>query len=517
MEQIGQTQQFTTNTTNQQTQTQNEATANKSVSYGYADLVGTNVQAVKPKSKNFTSGDGQSGNYAECPLLYNYGTAECPVVDAWLTELCEVRCRGGIQYKCEQKVSTKPKTKGYNKQNDSGLYNKETYSLMIIFDPQNPETQPCLDKLQEGYLGLAKAIDPFKGDLNLRGYDCRNPEACLPSPVYYKTNTLTNERTGQSPTMWLTLNHWTSNRTLFTLPPSDEFPNGKPIDWKLLYEVEMTLIPLVQWHHVFSGTTRKICMNLVGAIVTDVVKLATITKQLSTMDKILAKNKGLADKVSAQLAGIQMEKQDELDDATPQPKPANLPSEEGGQMFQTKGGRQQGDQDGLRDFLGGVKTPSGPPVGIPTGNPGSANQGSQQVWSNQATNQEWQQVNYQGHSGGQQTPGQFQNVPQSFPQVVPQGNNVQNSNNEFNQYQNYQQQAHLQGQQQFNQNQTSGVPVQVQLPVQNQGGAHVQLPTQLPTQLPPQVQAQLHPQVQFQQRPVIQLAPGGQQATMRLE
>ena len=501
METTGQTEQLTTETNNQ---TNNQS----SVSYEYADLVGANVQAVKPKAKSFQSQDGKPGSYAECPLLYNYGTPECPIVDAWLTQLCEVKCKGGIQYKAEKKPSRKAGEKDYV---------KETYSLMFIFDPQNPETQPCLDKMEEGYKGLARAIDPYKGDLNLgRNYDPNNAEQVLPSPVYYKINPLTNEKTGQSPTMWVTLNHWPNNRTLFTMPCPDD-PKGKPVDWKLLYNVEMSLIPLVQWHHVYSGTTKSIKMHLVGAIITDIVEMAKNSKQTSTMDKLLAKNKGLADKVSAQLAGIQMNKQDELDDVTPQARSATLPGEEGGQMFKANSNRQ-GDQDGLRDFLGGVKAPSTGNVtnsqgGQQVNNPLPTNQG----WAPNG-NQDWQQNNYQGqqhppgqHSVGQQTPGQFQNIPQ----------NIQNSNNDFSQYSGnqYPVQNHPQGHPQFTlsqnpaQNPSTGASVQVQLPVQGQGAAHVQLPTQLP----PQVQAQMYPQGQFQQRPVIQLTPGGQQATMRLE
>lgn len=316
----------------------------KEIDYNYENFDGTHVQSSEPKSKQFQTPQGPQ-NYHETPLLYNYGTSTCPIVDQCYIEFPPVITKGGIQYQKEEKKSTKSVKPGED------TYLKESYSMMFIFDLQDSDIAKFLGKMDDLHRGVAQSLVPWKAKIGLRHLDPKNPEATgLKNPVFYKVNQLTNERVaGQNPSLWVKLNHWKTNKTLFT-----DLDNN-PVDWNLLTDVEAKMIPLVHVRQVYSGTSNTIQFHLVSAVILDIAAMNTRSKQVNTVEKLKEKYSGLANKVSGQLAQLRMEKQDSLDQHPA--GPAKLPDNETGQFHQASVGKSAGsfennNVDQLNAFLG---------------------------------------------------------------------------------------------------------------------------------------------------------------------
>lgn len=316
--------------------------------YSYENFDGSKIESSEPKSKTFQSTQGQQ-TYHETPLLYNYGTSEKKIIDQCYIEFPAVTTTGGIVYQSEVKKSTKSKNPGEEN------YNKETYSMMFVFDLKNPEMEKFLKKMDELHVGVAHALVPWKGKIGLRHLDPKNPEATgLKNPVFYKLNQLTNERVdGRNPSIWVKLNHWKNNKTLFT------DLEGNPVDWSLLTDVEATMVPLMHVEKVYSGATHSIQFKMISAVILKVVPLNSQSKQVSTMEKYKQKYSGLATEVSSQLARLRMDKQDSLDHPVTLTSggPAKLPSEglqsgpSTGQMHSASVGNSS-SVDKLNEFLG---------------------------------------------------------------------------------------------------------------------------------------------------------------------
>lgn len=347
--------------------------------YTYENFIGRHVQASKPKDKTF-EGEGGGGKYKELPLLYNHGTEQAPVIDSCLMELPIVECKGGIVSKSEKKKARKE---------GDPPYIKESHSLMFTFDMQDNDIKACLLKMDELHSGCAHAFAKFKNDLGQFKFDPENPGQSFKPPVFYKMDVVSGEKTGQNPTMWVKLNHWKNNKTLFT------DLNGNSIDWSLLYDVDLKMIPLVHVDHIYVGSnSTTIQMKLVSAVITDIVSMNTRTKQGSTLNRLKQKYAGLADTVASQLATLRMEKQDSLDDGNFQPQNATLPGSGVGQMHQipsgSTAGGTQGNVDQLNDFLGGAPAVSqSPPVqqpsqAVPSQAPIQQAVPSQQVYAQQS-------------------------------------------------------------------------------------------------------------------------------------
>lgn len=434
------------------------------IDYSYENFIGSHVRTIKPKGKSFEVEKGKKQCYNEVPILYNYGTPEAPIIDGCFIELPPVTCKGGIVSKKETKPSLTP---------GEPPYIKETHSMMIIFNLQDQDNQVCLKKFDEFHMGAAEAFAEHKGDCGMFNFDPKNPGDSFKCPVYYKQNPKTGKREeGQNPSMWVKLNHWKNNKTLFTaLPVGDEKP--EPIDWSLLYDVDIKFVPLVQAHHIYAGSGKAVIqMKLVSAIILDIVKANTSSKQGTTMNKLKEKYAGLANQVASQLAQVRMERQDELDTATPGRVNATLPSNGGddGEMHSLSGGNGQGG-DQLNDFLGG----------------------------NNQNNQPRQSTYVQRQTSVPQVVPQMQQqvVPQMQQQVVPQ----MQQGYGVDQYQTPIQQQYQQPQQ--------VPPQQYQVPVQL--GQQ-----QVPQNVQQYQQLQVPGQIQLNARPV-QLVPSGGQAVLQIQ
>lgn len=391
--------------TNQINQTSQTETTNQiEIDYSFENFDGNKLEGSKPKSKEFPGAGGQTIKYKEVPLQYNYGTPENPIIDSCFLELPIVTSYGGIVVKRETKP---PKNPG------DPPYIKESYSMMFTFDLQDEDCRLCLSKLDELHMGSAREMGKHKADLGMYDFDPTRPSG-YKNPVYYKRDQATGERIkGKNPSMWVKLNHWKTNRTLFT------DLNANPIEWDLLRDVEMKMIPLLHIEKIYVGTKPSLQVKMVSAIVTDIAPINTRTKQTRTAEKLRQKYGGLADTVASQLASLRMEKQDQLE-LRDEPEVATLPGD--GQMhtIPTSDGGQVHSGDNLREFLGGA--PYQPPVqnqsqSIQT-QPPVQNQGQsiQNIQTQpQTTNQAYNQTPVQyGSNGSDGQYGQFNPAQQTI-------------------------------------------------------------------------------------------------------
>ena len=89
--------------------------------------------------------------------------------------------------------------------------------------------------------------------------------------------------------------------------------DGKNISWNLLQNVEMKFIPLLYIKRMYVGGGKgSIQIELVSAIVTSIHARNTTTRQLSTIHRIQSQRPELADNISAQIAKLTLDRQDQL-------------------------------------------------------------------------------------------------------------------------------------------------------------------------------------------------------------
>lgn len=320
-----------------QNQTSEENTYD-SVDYYYTNFNGNNVSGSDPKGKSFDDSSGSKISYKEIPLTYNYATPENPIVDSLYFECPEVTCFGGIKSEIKEFSARK---------DGESDYVREKHSMMFTFNLQDSECVDCLGKWDELHKGTAQVLNKHKGKVGLYSFNPDHPGEQYKHPIYYKMDPNTCERIkGRNPTIWVKLNHWNTNKTLFT--DVDE----NPIDWSLLKDVEIKLIPLLHIEKIYVGGGKaSLQIKLVSAVVTDIVPINTRTRQTRTIDR-LKKRKGLAQNVAAQLATLRMEKQDILDTGhLSQPQNATLPT---GTMHQipNQGNSTIHGSENLNDYLG---------------------------------------------------------------------------------------------------------------------------------------------------------------------
>ena len=238
-------------------------------------------------------------NYNEIKLHYNYGNLEEPVVSDLYLELPKVQATG-IRLKEDDAVG------------QNGPYKKQNYSMMVVFDLadavariENQKAIECLDALHSTCCHL---LGSCKGKVKMHDFDPTRPGGMFKHPVYFPRDEVTGEKVkGKNPNIWVKLHTQKHNRTLFT------GLDGHPIEWELLKDVDITFVPLLHFEKVYIGSKASLQVYLASAIVMNVVKVGTQSRQLSTLEKLKQKyGDNLADSVSAQLAELRMERQDQL-------------------------------------------------------------------------------------------------------------------------------------------------------------------------------------------------------------
>lgn len=294
--------------------------------------------------------------YNEIKLHYNYGTPQEPVISDLFFELPVVSATG-IRMKEEENNGK------------TGPYKKTNFSMMIKLDLADPKTrneiQSALDKMDEIHSQSCKVLGACKGKVKMHDFDPQRPGGMFKNPVYWPRDEVTGEKVkGKSPNIWVKLRSYKNNKTLFT------DLNGKPIDWKLLTDVDITCVPLLHFEKIYIGSKASLQVFIASAVILKVVPMGTETRQTSTIDRLKEKyGANMAESVEAQLADLQMARQETLAAS------ANASSEFGSQDYGTmhstipstvtsNGSSQsvrpqmqsQNEQVSLNDFLSGAPT-----------------------------------------------------------------------------------------------------------------------------------------------------------------
>lgn len=243
--------------------------------------------------------------YHDIKLSYNYGTEQDPIIQDLFFE-------GPIV------TSTGIKTKEEPAQGKNGPYNKVSHAMMHVFDLADNDTRndslQALEKLDDVHIAAAAIIGNCKGKLKMHDFDPTRPGGVFKSPVYWHRDEVTGEKIkGKNPNIWVKIRGATYNRTLFT------DLDGRPIDWNLLSNVNITMIPLYHFEKIYVGSKASMQIYLASAIILKIVPVGTESRQTSTMDRLKAKYGSLADQVEAQLADLRMARQETLQHSVPLP------------------------------------------------------------------------------------------------------------------------------------------------------------------------------------------------------
>jgi len=147
----------------------------------------------------------------------------------------------------------------------------------------------------------------------MHDFDPLKPGGVFKNPVYWHRDEVSGEKIkGKNPNIWVKLRNYRTNKTLFT------DLNGQVIDWKLLTDVNITMLPLLHFEKIYVGAKASIQVYLASAIILKIVPINTESRQVSTMEKLRTKYGNLQDQVESQLAELRMSRQDSLN-TTPLP------------------------------------------------------------------------------------------------------------------------------------------------------------------------------------------------------
>ena len=297
-----------------------------------------NVSGSKPVLQSIKK-PNETINYNEVKLSYNYGTPTNPITRDLYFELPKMRATG-------VKTKEEPAT-GKN-----GPYTKVSCSMMLIFDLADPETKDeCLqavEKLDEVHHAACLAIDACKGQLKMYDFDPQKPGGMFKNPVFWHRDEVTGEKVkGKNPSLWVKLYNSPYKRTLFT------GLDGKAIDWKLLNNVEIEMVPLLHIEKIYVGAKLSLQIHLASAVVLKVAAAGSESLQVSTMEKYKTKYGGAGiDQLEAQLADLRMNRQDALDNTQSSDLSGEHPNDKG--TMEQLPQPTSDTQVALQDFLAGA-------------------------------------------------------------------------------------------------------------------------------------------------------------------
>lgn len=318
----------------------------------FDQFISSHLGGSEPNPQTIKKSNGEQINYNEIKLHYNYGTPNDPIISDLFFELPMITSTG-IRFKEEDAMGT------------NGPYKKQSHSMMLVFNLSDPkvkgEMQTALNKLDELHARACQIMAPSKGKLKMHDFDPARPGGMFKNPVYWPRDEVTGEKVaGKNPNLWVKLRNYKTHKTLFT------DLDGHPIDWKLLHDVDITMVPLIHFEKVYVGAKASLQISLASAIITKIVKVGTETRQMSTIERLKAKyGNDLADSVNAQLAELRMEKQETLHQDFGDFSSGSMheiPTETMG----GSGSTSSQDQASLQDFLSSAPTMSQPTQQVPS-------------------------------------------------------------------------------------------------------------------------------------------------------
>lgn len=270
----------------------------------YTDFVPTKMIGLTPEEKTVPTNSNQTPapngqvaaaqTYKIVPINYNYGSEESPRLENFYLQLPAMKCFGGI--------TAKPNMQG-----------RLEYSLYCPLPQSDPTLKQCAEVLHEVYMSSARIIGHYKKELKLLHFVENDPKVSGYENrlVHYPKDKITQELIpGKTPALYLKLVNRTSgsytNQTLFT------GIDGKSIDWKLLYNVDMTIIPLFHIERIYRGSTTSLQAKTISAIVLNIEQKGSTSLQLGTISRVLSNNPSMLDKFRSQIESLTHDKQDQL-------------------------------------------------------------------------------------------------------------------------------------------------------------------------------------------------------------
>lgn len=288
-----------------QLQTQPETTQLTKMDQTYTTYLDYNNVRLSctPSEQKTIPGTGQQANppsppqhFYQIPLLYNFGTSDNRVLNEFLFEGCEMHSPYGVQ--------SKP-----------GQSGRVEHSIMCRFDGNNFNDNKFIESIGQLHGACGYILHQMKGAVKLYNFNKDMAEATgLKNPIYRARDEMTGEIIqGRAPSMFLKLFSRGKppmvEQTLFT------DLNEKPIPWNLLQGVELKFIPLIHIKRIYVGGGKaSIQMEVVSAIVTSIHARNTTTRQMTTLHHLKESRPDLPDLVSAQLAKIALDRQDQMVD-----------------------------------------------------------------------------------------------------------------------------------------------------------------------------------------------------------
>jgi hypothetical protein len=261
------------------------------------------LTSTQPEKKK-VPGTGEKGvaeqNYFQIPLMYDYGTPGKKILGEFKIEGPVMSSTVGIQ--------TKPNLQGVM-----------ASTIGCVANILNEDHKKFISDFDEIYQRSAELIYDVRIMVKLQYFNKECPRASkFNNPVYRPVDEATNQVIeGRNPSLYLKLfsrgKEPYGEQTLFTNL------KGEPIPWNLLKNVEMKFIPLIHVKRIYVGGNPSLQMELVSAVVVEARARNSFTQQTETLKKYQEENPDLADVLSAQLAKLATDRQDQMLGVNPLP------------------------------------------------------------------------------------------------------------------------------------------------------------------------------------------------------
>lgn len=243
-------------------------------------------QTIKGQSDN----NNQVKNF-NIAINYNYQITDNPMVSDFIMELPEITSFSGI---AERK-------KG----------DMTSYSILFTLPLNNPDVIEYINAENVVYESCTQACTNYKGTLKRFNWTAESVRTYLKHPIYYPRDGITGEIIkGKDPSTYLDLFKYKrgpyESKTLFTDLDSNN------VEWDLLKNAEIRMVPLVNFQRIFVGTVGIIRRVIISAVITHVQAINSQSRQTATIRRIVENRPELKNMVAAQIAKLSIDRQSTL-------------------------------------------------------------------------------------------------------------------------------------------------------------------------------------------------------------
>ncbi len=267
----------------------------------YDELDTNKLGGEAPKKDSFTDSTGQKIEFENMALFYNYGTEKDMVVTDFYMELPPIKARG---------IRTKDEPK---KNREGEEYIKSSHSQMLLFELSDPDSMEAIEALNKVHTKCCELLSTTAW-AKKNDFICERPGGMFKNPVYWPRDKTTQEiQKGKNPNLWVKMKGG-YEKPLYTTIDSEG--NVEVIDWALLRNVDIKMIPLLHIERTFIGNKATLQIFLQSAIVLAITESNSTSRQVSTIDRLREKYgdkfNQQQENVQASLANLRMQRQDQL-------------------------------------------------------------------------------------------------------------------------------------------------------------------------------------------------------------